>query len=62
MAINKEKVLQNAQKYFLKGAIDKAVKEYQKIIEEDPNDVRVLLKIGDLHTKLGDTSEATKAY
>ena len=51
VAIDREKVLQAAQNFVEKKKYDKAVVEYQKIIQEDPNDARTLLKIGDLQSK-----------
>lgn len=62
MAINRDKVLQEAQKLVEKKRFDKAILEYQKIVAEDPSDVRVLLKIGDLHLKLEQHAEAISLY
>ena len=62
MAIDREKVLAAAQSFVEKGKYDKAIAEYQKIIQEDPNDARTLLKIGDLHTKLGQHEKAIATY
>jgi 4-hydroxy-tetrahydrodipicolinate synthase len=56
--INKNKVIAAAQKLVQKGQHDKAIKEYAKIVEEDPRDVRIWLKIGDLYVKKGSTAEA----
>lgn len=62
MAFNKEKVMDAARKFVDKGQIDKAVKEYLRIVSEDPKDVRVWLKIGDLYAKKGAKQEATDTY
>jgi Tfp pilus assembly protein PilF len=62
VAFNKEKVMDAARKYVDKGQIDKAVKEYLRIVREDPKDVRVWLKIGDLYAKKGSKQEATETY
>ncbi|MFO0614322.1 MAG: tetratricopeptide repeat protein [Polyangiaceae bacterium] len=62
MAINRDKVLQEAQKLVEKKRFDKAILEYQKVVAEDPSDVRVLLKIGDLHLKLEQYAEAISLY
>src|SRR5436190_6336173 len=51
-----------ARKFVDKGQIDKAVKEYLRIVREDPKDVRVWLKIGDLYAKKGSKQEATETY
>lgn len=62
MAIDREKVLQAAQKYVEKKKYDKAVLEYRRLIEADPNDARTLLKIGDLQAKQGLHGEAISTY
>ncbi len=62
MAINKEKITANAMKYLQKGALDKAVKEFKKILDSDPNDERTLQKVGDLHARMGKNDEAIAAY
>src|SRR5689334_9630646 len=51
-----------ARKFVDKGQIDKAVKEYLRIVQEDPKDVRVWLKIGDLYAKKGSKQDATETY
>ncbi len=62
VASNKDKIRASAQKFLQKGQIDKAIREYQRLVEEDPKDVRTLLKIGDLQTRIGSNSEATTTY
>jgi len=62
VAINKNKVMEAAQKFVEKGQTDKAIKEYLKVVQEDPKDVRVWLKIGDLYAKKGAKQEATDTY
>lgn len=41
---------------------DKALLGYQTMIEEDPNDMRTLLKIGDLQLEMEDYAEAIATY
>ena len=62
MAIDREKVLAAAQKYVEKKKYDRAVIEYQKVIQEDPNDARTLLKIGDLQSKMEAYGDAVGTY
>ncbi|MEZ4362861.1 MAG: tetratricopeptide repeat protein [Kofleriaceae bacterium] len=62
MALNKEKVMDAARKFVDKGQFDKAVREYLRIVREDPRDVRVWLKIGDLYAKKGAKQEAVETY
>ncbi len=56
--MDKNKITQTATKFVQKGQFDKAIKEYQRILDEDPRDIRVLLKIGELYQKRGDNKEA----
>ncbi|MEP7124680.1 MAG: tetratricopeptide repeat protein [Byssovorax sp.] len=62
MAVDRDKVLQAAQKLVEKKRYDKAVVEYQKLVADDPKDVRTLLKIGDLHLKMEQHVEAITTY
>ena len=62
MAFNKDKVMDSARKFAEKNQLDKAVKEYLRVVQEDPKDVRVWLKIGDLYVKRGAKQEATETY
>ncbi|MBA2663359.1 MAG: tetratricopeptide repeat protein [Bradymonadaceae bacterium] len=62
MAINRSKVEANAQKYVRKGAWDKALKEYLLLVEDDPKDVRSLLKCADFYVKLERNRDALAAY
>jgi tetratricopeptide (TPR) repeat protein len=62
LAINRNKIITAAQKYVQKGHLDKAIKEYQKIVQADASDLRVWLKIGDLQVKTGRREEAVATY
>ena len=60
--MDKEKILKTAQQYILKGQIDKAIKEYQKIVKDTPNDIRARLKLGDLYLRGGENEKAIEEY
>ncbi|MDI3283698.1 tetratricopeptide repeat protein [Polyangium sp. 15x6] len=62
MAVDRDKVLRAAQKFVEGKRWDKAIAEFQKLIAEDPKDVRVLLKIGDCHIKIEQYAEAIETY
>ncbi len=62
MSIDKEKILDVAQKFILKGQPKKAIKEYLKLIEADPQDKRLHLKLGDLYIKDNDEERAVEEY
>ncbi|MFZ9887284.1 MAG: tetratricopeptide repeat protein [Myxococcota bacterium] len=62
MAINRDKVLASAIKLLQGGKYDKAVAEFQRLVDDDPKDVRTILKIGDTYVKMGQPAEAIKRY
>ena len=62
MPIDRDKIIQAAQKFVEKKRYDKAVLEYQRIVQEDPNDARTLLKIGDLQLKMEAYADAIATY
>ena len=62
VTLNKEKVTAIAMKHLQKGALEKAVKEFEKILEADPEDERTLQKVGDLYTRMNQRQEALNAY
>ncbi len=62
LSIDKEKILDTAQKYILKGQSKKAIKEYLKLVEADPQDKRLHLKLGDLYLKNEEEDKAIREY
>jgi tetratricopeptide (TPR) repeat protein len=62
VAIDREKIQALAQKYVEKKRYDRAIVELEKIIQEDPNDARTLLKIGDMQSKMGELPSAIATY
>ncbi len=60
MALDKEKILALAQRYVLKGQSQKAIKEYLRLIEAEPKDKRLYLKLGDLYLKNNENEKAIK--
>jgi tetratricopeptide (TPR) repeat protein len=60
--MDKNKVIESATKLIAKGQFDKAVKEYQRVLELDPDDVRVLQKQAELYQKMKKQSEAADYF
>src|SRR3954463_8077350 len=60
--MDKNKVMESASKLISKGQFDKAVKEYQRVLEIDPDDVRVLQKLAELYQKMNRKAEAADCY
>ena len=62
MNLPKEHLFDTAQKYIKKGQHKKAIKEYQKVLEKDPKNIRVRLKLGDLYLRNGHKDKAIDEY
>lgn len=62
MAFDKEKILEKANQYIIKGQFKKAIKEYLSLIENSPQDKRFHLKLGDLYLKIGNDDQAINQY
>lgn len=62
MAVDRDKVLRAAQKFVEGKRWDKAIAEFQRLVAEDPKDVRILLKVGDCHMRLEQYAEAIETY
>jgi len=62
MAVDKNKVTAEATRYAQRGQWDRAIKSYERILAEDPKDVRALLKVGELNQKRGDEAAAAATF
>jgi len=60
--MDKNKIIEAAAKLVAKGAYDKAIKEYQKVLDVDPKDGRVLQKMGELFQKKNDNVQAAHYF
>lgn len=62
MAVQRDKVIANAEKLVAKGKIEPAIKEYERLLEDSPNDVNTLNRIGDLWVRVNRNDEAVKVF
>ena len=62
MAIQRDKITASAEKLVAKGKIEAAIKEYERLIEENPGDVNTLNRIGDLWGRVNRNDEAVKVF
>ncbi|GAW65608.1 hypothetical protein GPEL0_01f0590 [Geoanaerobacter pelophilus] len=62
MATKKEKILESAQRFVLKGQIDKAIKDYQQVVALDPSDVRYRQRLAELLVRDRRKEEAIQQY
>src|SRR5213082_3925989 len=60
--MDKSKVIESASKLIAKGQFEKAVKDYQRVLELDPDDVRVLQKLAELYQKMNRKAEAADCF
>jgi len=62
MAINRDKILREAEKLVQRGRIDQAIKEYEKLLEANPNDANTINRVGDLYGRIGQVDRAIELY
>lgn len=62
MALDKNAIIRDAQKYTARGQIDKAITEWQKLLKETPNDGNIYNTIGDLYLRIKAQKEAIESY
>jgi pilus assembly protein FimV len=62
LAFNKDKALVAAKRYIQKGQIDKAILEYKRIVENDPQDSKNLQRLAELYVRQGSRQEATSVF
>jgi len=48
LASKKDKILESAQRFVLKGQIDKAIKDYQQVVVLDPKEIRHRQRLAEL--------------
>jgi len=62
MSSKKTKLIESAQKNFLKGQYGRAVDEYRQVIQLDPGDIRHRQRLAEILTKADQRDEAIREY
>ena len=62
MAFNKSKLAEAAQKYLQQGKVPQAIAEYQQILKHEPKDQVILMTVGDLFVRQGETFQAIEYF
>ena len=62
MALNREAVVAAAEKMVARGKIDGAIKEYRKLVADNPTDATMLNRLGDLYVRISRNEEAVKLF
>jgi len=52
MPANRDQVLAAAEKYVARGKLDQALKEYLRLLDDNPKDISTLNKVGDLYVRM----------
>lgn len=62
MAEPRESVMERAGKYLRKGQKKRALREYEKLLAREPDDVRTMRRVADLCAQQGDPGRAVELY
>src|SRR5713226_7066501 len=58
MAATREQLLQSAEKAVAKGKLDQALKDYLRVLDDNPKDISTLNKVGDLYVRMNRPGES----
>jgi pilus assembly protein FimV len=62
MAFKREQVVRSAEKYVARGKLDAAIKEYHKVLQDNPSDTSTLNRLGDLYARQSRTPDAVRLF
>jgi tetratricopeptide (TPR) repeat protein len=62
MAVPREKLIRNAEKFVSRGRIEAAIREYRKVLEDQPKDTGTLNRVGDLYARINSIDEAVRLF
>jgi len=62
VAANRQAAIASAEKLVSKGKIDAAIKEYRKLVADNPNDASTLNRLGDLYARLDKIDDAVRLF
>ena len=62
MSTKKDKILESAQRFILKGQIDRAIKDYEQVVTIDPKETRHRQRLAELLVRAGRKEDAAAEY
>jgi len=62
MPVSREKLIRNAEKFVSRGRIEAAIREYRKVLEDQPRDTGTLNRVGDLYARINKIDEAVRLF
>jgi tetratricopeptide (TPR) repeat protein len=54
----RDQLLRSAEKHIAKGKFDQALKDYLRVLDDNPRDISTLNKVGDLYVRINRTSDS----
>ena len=62
MATNRDQLLQSAEKHVSRGKLDQALKDYLRVLDDNPKDINTLNKVGDLYVRMNRPGDSIPFY
>jgi tetratricopeptide (TPR) repeat protein len=62
MAGQREQVIQTAERFVSRGKIQAAIREYRKVLQNNPRDTNTLNRVGDLYARIDRIDEAVELF
>ncbi len=62
MAASRDKILREAEKLVQRGKVEQAIREYEKLLKDHPNDANTINRVGDLYGRVGQIDKAVALY
>jgi tetratricopeptide (TPR) repeat protein len=62
MVARRDKILKDAEKLVQKGRVEQAIKEYEKLLKQNPTDANTINRVGDLYGRIGQVDRAIELY
>ncbi len=62
MAIDRSKIQKQAESFVASGRLDRAIDEFLKLLDDKPNDLMMMNRIGDLYLQAGRTRDAIDMF
>lgn len=62
MATVREKVIQSAERLVARGKVEAAIREYRKVLADNPRDTNTLNRVGDLYARIERIDEAVGLF
>ena len=62
MSERREKVMQAAEKLVARGKLSQAIREYRKLLQDNPDDTNTLNRVGDLYARQDKVDEAIELF